>query len=48
MHSLCNAAIRAATYPIRRFGSIEARLGMTGLALALVLVINQQVLAHEF
>ncbi|MCK9550328.1 copper chaperone PCu(A)C [Aquamicrobium sp.] len=42
------AAARAAAYPLIRFRSIEERLGIIGFTLALLFVMTNSIMAHEF
>jgi hypothetical protein len=42
------AAARAAAYPLIRFRSIEERLGIIGFTLALLFVMTNSLIAHEF
>lgn len=42
------AAARAAAYPFSRFRSIEERVGITGLTLALLFATTHSLMAHEY
>lgn len=48
MHLSFRAAMRAASHPINRFRSIEERVGIIGFAFALLFVMTQSLMAHEF